>query len=59
MRHANSKAVDFDIADAKRCPGLETIQARRELAPRNSGAVSRVMKIGTLSKRASATRPLT
>ena len=29
----NGEAIDFDIADAERGPGLETIQARSILAP--------------------------
>jgi hypothetical protein len=33
----NGEAVDLDIADAKRGPGLETIQARRVFAPGNGG----------------------
>jgi hypothetical protein len=34
----DGKAIDLDIADAKGCPGLETIQARRVFAPRDGGS---------------------
>ncbi len=56
----NGEAVDLRYRPPKRGPGLKTIQAAACTRPRGSpGAVKRVMKMGTLSWRASATRPLT